>query len=177
MLTPLLLNLYNAAVRSLPDERKAMERRFVEEIDAVFKAAGNRLDRIVNAIELRDTKSIEEQLKGALGGGSHLTEDERAFLHAVQEAFFPAPEGVAVSPILTHGDLSQLMESLPPADGAHGMTLAVDAPLLAAPTTTEIPPQSPPAEAPAPAVAEPIPAPAVTPAEPGRAKPPKSSRR
>lgn len=174
MLTPLLLNLYNAAVRSLPDERKRMERAFMDELTEVFKAAGNRLDRIVNAIELRDSKSIEEQLKGALGGGQHLTDHERAFLHAVQEAFFPAPEGVAVSPILTHGDLSQLMESVPPeiASGPRDLQALVDA--------AEIPPQSPPAEVPAPAVHEKLcapPLPAVTPAKPGRSKPPKSSRR
>ena len=162
MLSPALLDLYNAAVRSLPAQKKHLLKQVEEELDEAFKKASGRLDRLVNALEQGDKTAIAEHLKSYSGSSATYTGEQTAFFVAIQDMMFDAPEGVA-SPIVTNGDLSQLMESLPPATTA---TVGKVDPF-------EIPPQSPPAEVPAPAQAEPIPTPAVTPAEPGRSQPKK----
>lgn len=182
MLSPLLLNLYNAAVRSLPENRAAQERQIAEELDAAYKAATGRLDKLVNALEKKDEPALKEALQSGIGSGATYTAEQAAFFDAIQEAVFPAPEGVAVSPV-NLANLSTLMETLPPvppefASGPSDLQALVDATPVGDGETlgreiATLPPQSPPAEVPAPAEAEPIPAPAVTPAEPSRAKKPR----
>lgn len=161
MLTPLLLNLYNAAVRALPEHRKAQERQIAEELDAAYKLAHGRLDKLVNALEKKDEQAIREVLQSGIGSGATFTDEQAALFEAVTDLVFPAPEYVAQSPIVTDGNLSQLMESLPPISVGSG----ANATQPFVPGDIQIPPQSPPASAPVPAVAEPTPAPAVTPAD------------
>jgi len=169
MLTPFLLNLYNAAVRSLPEHRKTQERQIAEELDAAYKLAHGRLDKLVNALEKKDEQAVREVLEGqvlegmrqaGMGQAPTFTAEQAALLEAVTDLVFPAPEYVAQSPV-TAGNLSQLMESLPPISVGAG----ANAPEPLVPGDIQIPPQSPPASAPVPAVAEPTPAPAVTPAD------------
>lgn len=190
MLTPLLLNLYNAAVRSLPENRKAQERQIAEELDAAYKVATGRLDKLVNGLEKKDAAAIKEALLSGGKYGPTFTAEQAAFDDAVREALFPAPEGIAQSSVT----LSTLMEALPPPPLTYGCAICrgdasemrpvhpvsrtdrrlahEDCILAEQNAFREIPPLSPPAEVPAPAEAEPIPAPAVTPSE----RPKKSSR-
>lgn len=150
MLTPFLLNLYNAAVRSLPEHRKTQERQIAEELDAAYKLAHGRLDKLVNALEKKDEQAIREVLQSGAGPGATRTDEQAALYDAVTDLVFPAPEYVAQSPV-TAGNLAQLMESLPPISVGSGANATE--PLV--PGDIQLPPQSPPASAPVPAVAEP----------------------